>query len=364
MVFCAFLLLALLLLLLAMHFFFYFQLKGIRMKSTSFLPDDRPVSIVICAHNEEANLRKNLPLLLRQSHANSEWILVDDASEDQSRAVIKEWADKDSRVRLIPLNHKTGIGKHEALRVGIENAAHEFILLTDADCQPASVHWIKRMAAPLMEADIILGYAPLTKQRGWLSRVIRYDSCVVAMQYLSLAEAGLPYMGVGRNMASRKSFFLRIQQEMKKPLTASGDDDLFVNAASRTGRFRCVLHPETFMWSAHPDSAGQWWRQKRRQLGAGFHYRPVHLLVLSIYPLSLMLFYGFFGFLFFSSYRMEALLSYLLYALIVIFITSRTFNILQQDDLRFRTPLLEFLYLIQVILFDLSLLLKREKRWK
>ena len=352
-------------LLLFLHAFVRRQLlRGLKKKERS-LAEDFPVSVVICARNEEANLRKNLPLLLDQSHRNSEWILVDDASEDATLEVMKTWAGKDHRIRVIEMGSKKHPGKKEALSKGLAAARNELILLTDADCRPAGRQWISRMAAGLLrESDLVLGYAPLEPEKGFLSKFLRFDASVVAMHYLALAEAGYPYMGVGRNIACRKSLYDSYRPQAGAAAIASGDDDLFVNAVAGKARIEVCLDPAAFMYSSHAPDLRTWRRQKRRHLSAGRFYKKRDLLMLAVYPFALLLLYLIFLLLLFSGNAFIALIVCLFYSISAIFITSRSFRILNQSDLRFAMPLLEFLYLVQQIFINLTLILKRPVRWK
>jgi biofilm PGA synthesis N-glycosyltransferase PgaC len=52
----------------------------------------------------------------------------------------------------------------------------------------------------------------------------------IGMQYLGMAIRGIPYMGVGRNLAYRKDLFFRKKGFGAHNHIISGDDDLFVNA--------------------------------------------------------------------------------------------------------------------------------------
>ncbi len=351
--------------LLLLHAFVRRQLLRGRNKKLRSLAGDHPVSVVICARNEEANLRKNLPFLLDQAHRNSEWILVDDASEDATLEVMKEWAQKDKRIHVIAMGSKNHPGKKEALSKGVAAARHELILLTDADCRPASRQWISRMAAGLaQEHELILGYGPLQRSKGFRSKLMRFDAAVVAMHYLSLAQSGRPYMGVGRNMACRKSLYECYRPQPAARRIASGDDDLFVNAVAQKARIEVCLDPLSYMYSPHAPGLRMWWHQKRRHLSAGKYYQPGDLLLLAVYPFALLFFYLSFAALLISGSAFIALIVWLFYAFFALIITSRTFGILDQRDLRFAMPLLEFLYLVQQIVINLSLILKRPVRWK
>ena len=81
----------------------------------------------------------------------------------------------------------------------------------------------------LHQTQIILGYGKYISEPGLLNKWIRTDTTYIAMQYLAMAIKGRPYMGVGRNMAYRKSLFFERKGFASHLNLASGDDDLFVN---------------------------------------------------------------------------------------------------------------------------------------
>src|SRR5205814_1433117 len=85
-------------------------------------------------------------------------------------------------------------------------------LFTDADCIPESKNWLSGMQNHFKTGtDIVLGYGGYRKEKSFLNKLIRYDDGMVAFQYFSYALARVGYMGVGRNLAYRKIFILRIE---------------------------------------------------------------------------------------------------------------------------------------------------------
>jgi hypothetical protein len=62
-----------------------------------------------------------------------------------------------------------------------------------------------------------------------LNRFIRFETVYSAVQYLSFALNGSPYMGVGRNLIYHKSLFAEANGFKSHEKIASGDDDLFIN---------------------------------------------------------------------------------------------------------------------------------------
>ena len=58
-----------------------------------------------------------------------------------------------------------------------------------------------------ISVEIVLGYGGFHKRPGILNKLIRFDTFHNALQYLSYALAGIPYMGVGRNLSYKRALF-------------------------------------------------------------------------------------------------------------------------------------------------------------
>ncbi len=243
-----------------------------------------PVSIVVCARNEAENLRQNVPLWLAQEYAGDwELLVVDDASNDATPVILQAFQQENSRLRVVRMAEKKSLGKKAALTQGVASAHYEQLLLTDGDCAPASVHWLAQMAASLAETpatEIALGYAPLIQEPGLLNSWARYETAYTALQYFAFAHVGMPYMGVGRNMAWKRSLFHQAGGFVRHADVPSGDDDLLVNAVARRGRVALCLASTSFVYSAAKTDWSDWFRQKQRQLGSSLRYQWGHQIVI------------------------------------------------------------------------------------
>lgn len=255
---------------------------------------DPQSSILLCARNEAANLRRHLPAVLEQDYPDFEVIVIDDASDDDTPAVLAFFQEKYPHLRVLRLPEKTAPGKKQALATGVAAARHELLVLTDADCRPAGPHWLKGLLRHFGDpaVEIVLGYGPLSAEKGFFNAWLRYETVFTAVQYLSFARAGMPYMGVGRNLAWRKGLFARTGGFAAHADLASGDDDLFVNAAARPGNTAVCLDPATFVFSEGKKNGPAWLRQKRRHLSAGPRYRGVHKMALGALAVSHVLHFG------------------------------------------------------------------------
>lgn len=89
------------------------------------------LSIIVPVYNAEKYLSECLRSLMQQSIEDIEIILVDDLSTDRSRDIIKEFTEKDDRIKAIYNTTNRGVSKTR--NCGLENAKGEFIGFVDSD---------------------------------------------------------------------------------------------------------------------------------------------------------------------------------------------------------------------------------------
>jgi cellulose synthase/poly-beta-1,6-N-acetylglucosamine synthase-like glycosyltransferase len=257
-----------------------------------------PVSVIICARDEATNLVKNLPGALVQKYSTShEVIVVNDNSFDESKYILEAYQKTFRQLQIVELKQEARFipGKKYPLTVGIKTARYEVVLLTDADCTPASEHWIQKMQEGYREkTEIVLGYGGQYKVKGFLNKLVRWETFHTALQYLSYACAGLAYMGVGRNLSYKKAVFFRNKGFSSHNHIASGDDDLFINTAATKKNTEIVIDKDAFTLTTPPKTWGQWRRQKTRHFSTGTLYKSSHKILLGLYAFTHFVFYPLF----------------------------------------------------------------------
>ena len=329
--------------------------------------EEKPISIIICARNEAKNLLQNIPHFLSQNYRSFEIIVVNDDSNDETFQILFEFQEKSPIFRIVnAIGVKKNPGKKAALKLGIKAAIYDQILLTDADCVPSSKNWIKLMQSKLvLRPTIILGYSPYSYiPRSSLNAFIRYETVYTAIQYLSMALWGFPYMGVGRNLLYTRSLFFEGGQFDKHEHIASGDDDLFINSVATHSNTKINLHPSTFVFS-HPKHTWRgYYLQKSRHLTTGTKYKLRHQLMLGMISLSHFLHYlGAIGLVLTIGYHEHIIFSYLVRIGLVIIVYALILRKFQEQNLLQWVPLFDFLYVFYYILFAPSLIGKKQK-WK
>lgn len=276
-----------------LFYFLYFYLRFITYKAEAETKN-QPVSVIVCAKNEAENLKKNLPAILEQHHSDYEVIVVNDGSSDDTEIVIHELRQKYAHLRItnIPDDRNFSHGKKLAVAIGIKAAKNELLLFTDADCKPQTNDWIATMQKRFNDdVSILLGYGGYYEEKGLLNNYIRFETVYIALQYFSFALGGFPYMGVGRNLAYRKSLFFENKGFTNHKHVLSGDDDLFVSDVATRKNTEIEYRQLSHTRSRAEKTFKQFIKQKRRHLTTAKYYQGKHKFLLGLESFSRMLFY-------------------------------------------------------------------------
>jgi Glycosyltransferases, probably involved in cell wall biogenesis len=260
-----------------------------------FVENLPPVSVIICAKNESENLRQFLPAILQQDYPCFEVIVVNDGSTDETSDLLQELSLTYPNLyrTFVPENANIRSTKKLGLTIGIKAAKFDVLLFTDADCKPTSNKWIENMARNFTQStEFVLGYGAYMQEKGFMSRLISFDTLFIGMQSLGYALNGHPYMGVGRNMAYRKETFVRMKGFSKSLGIQSGDDDLFVNNGANEYNTRVEISADSVTWSVPKSTYRSWFRQKERHLSTSSFYKADGLLRIGVEAGSRGLFYA------------------------------------------------------------------------
>ncbi len=275
-------------------YFYLFVYRKLAIYTPNQIPESAPpASVIVCAKNEEKKLEKNLISILEQNYPCFEVIVVDDASTDNSYKVLLNFQKQFKNLSIVTISPEKSCGKKNALTQGIKASKYESLLLTDADCMPKSKNWINKMSRKFSsQNEIILGYGAYEYRAGFLNAIVRFDTIYIAFQYLSFAIAGMPYMGVGRNLAYKKQLFTKNNGFKSHINVMSGDDDLFINEVANAANTVIEINEEAQTLSLPKENGYSWLYQKRRHLTTGIKYKPSIKFYLGLSQLSLIAFYA------------------------------------------------------------------------
>jgi len=320
---------------------------------------NKSVSLIVCIKNGIHQL-SSTNSLLKTLKKTDELILVDDFSTDGTLGALHEINDERVRVISAKIDQK---GKKMALQEGIAQARYDVLVFTDIDCIPSSDNWIQYMRTSVDHtSEIVLGYGAYKKKSGFLNAFIRHETLMTAMQYMSYAISGFPYMGVGRNLAYSKQLFENSNKFESHKDLASGDDDLFISEVATKENTSISMHPESFTLSEPATSWGGLLKQKSRHITTASRYKWKTKILLSLYTASHILCYVLpLVLLFFGEYTF-AILAFTLRFGLSWLIYSRIASKFEEEDLGKAYPLLDLGMIIYYIVLSPFLMFQR-KEW-
>jgi glycosyltransferase involved in cell wall biosynthesis len=350
------------------YYLFFFLRVALYKSKDKFQSQTQPVSVIVCARDEAHNLENNLPALLTQTYTTThEVVLVNDNSFDDTKFFAEELSRIFKKLNAINLTQEAKHipGKKYPLSIGIKSSKYEVMLLTDADCMPASENWIQKMQDAYSDGiEIILGYGAYKKEKGFLNKLVRFETFHAAVQYLSYALAGYPYMGVGRNLSYRKDLFFRVKGFSSINHIPGGDDDMFINKVANKTNTAIVIDKDAFTISEAPKTFYQWWRQKTRHYSTARFYKPLHQFLLSLYAASHFFFYPLFiaAIIFFDWRIVLGVFAARLITQAIVW--YKTMNRLNEKDLFPIFWLLDIWQFFYYIIFSFALVKKPRSNWK
>ncbi len=352
-----------------LYFYLFYFIKLARFKTQVDTQTHRPISVIVCAHNEYENLKKLIPLLLVQNYHQYEIVIVNDRSYDATEDYLKEkmslFKDKIKIVTIEDIPTKMDAKKY-ALTLGIKAAKYDYVLLTDADCVPYNNNWILQMQAhATKEPCIVLGISQYEVRNSFLNSFIRFETFFTALQYLSFAIKGKPYMGVGRNLMYHKSIFFDNKGFHPHMDTTGGDDDLFIAKVATASNTFVAIDIESQTISTPKTSISEWFTQKKRHLSVGKYYSNSMKLRLSLLYISNLFILIFGCGLFFQS----EFYIYILYSILVRYILQFAIFGIVAKKLRYNLqmwllPFFDILYPIYIVVLGTNARFTKKVKWK
>ena len=341
---------------------------ALRKGDLSTSPVQLPVSVIVCAHDEEENLRELIPLLLTQDYPQFEVIVVEDRCNDGTYDYLLQATKDYERLRMVRVTHKPEhiTGKKFALTLGLKAARHDWVLLTDADCRPASSTWIAHMNESFKEpTKIVLGFSPYDKNPGLLNAFIRFESFLTGIQFIGMALLGRPYMGVGRNLAYRKELFFKAKGFNSHLGVTGGDDDLFVNEHATPENTAVRIGPASLVISKPKVTWRDFLHQKFRHLSVGRWYKFSDKVLLGVFSFSWILTWlvvlpG----LFFLPLAKVLLAFFVIRMALLMTVIHFGSKKLGDSFEVWKTPLLDFMYAFYYLVTGAKALFVKKVKWK
>lgn len=332
-------------------------------------PKKLPISIIVCAKNEEENIKKHFPLLVTQNYPDYEIVLIDDASSDETLELFETYEKQYSNVKLVKVQNNEAFwgNKKFALTLGIKAAKNEYLVFTDADCYPATNDWLLQLSSQFSkEKTIVLGYGAYEKiKNSFLNKIIRFETLLTATQYFSWAKIGNPYMGVGRNLAYKREEFFSVRGFIDHMKIRSGDDDLFINQAATKKNTEIIFTPESFTFSEPKTTYKSWFYQKRRHATTAKFYKSFDKFQLGLFFFSQFWFFVVAILLFAFQFQWMIVLGILLFRYLFTWISlGYAASKLKEKDVMYWYPIIELILIFTQLNVFFRNLISKPIHWK
>lgn len=333
---------------------------------------DVSVTIVMAARNERENVENFLPRILDQNYRSLTVIAVAHKCTDGTYEAMLSLKVNAHNLQLInaekaPKRQHAGEndqGKKYALTKGIEAAASEWILLTDADCYPISKNWVSSMVKEIHpDTEVVLGYSPYEQCPGLLNKWIRFETVHTASQYFTFALWGAPYMGVGRNLMYRRSLWQQANGFKNHEHLMGGDDDLFVNQHATSANTSICLDPLSFVYSVPKKNWRSYVRQKSRHYSVSAMYQPTHIVWLGSLSTTQVLHYVGVLLLLVMGYSWLGIFLYLIRMLVLYHQLGKTVKLLNETNLYWSIWWLDALQVVYYLFMLPYLIIRNTTKW-
>lgn len=230
------------------------------LKSTNEEEIPTPISVIITVQDNAHGIEQHLPSFLNQVYdADFQIIVVSEKGEYETEDILKRFEENPHFYHtFIPDSSRYMSKKKLAITLGVKAAKNEWIILTDASCQPASNNWLNTMARNCSEdKNLVLGFSQYSEDD---KPYHRFEHLHTAYYLMRKAIKGTAYRTNCPNLMFRKSEFMQQNGFCGDLNFVRGEYDFLVNKYARPASTSIELSQEARMIEDAPTK--QLWKNK------------------------------------------------------------------------------------------------------
>ena len=190
-----------------------------------------PLTIIICARNEEKTIGRCLASILKQDYdlGKVQLILINDASTD-STVFQAESVLKNSKINYKIISNPVQKGKKLSITYAISQANNELLVLRDADTFTTSTLWLQNISDFYSEtsSDLIIAPIVIANNFGILWALQAIETNILTLISCGSCYFKKPFLCSGANLIFTRSVFEKVTGYSSHIKIASGDDVLFL----------------------------------------------------------------------------------------------------------------------------------------
>lgn len=265
-----------------------FSLQKIFNNRNKITDEENYISVIVAAKNEEKNIPSLIEALKKQNYPEEKFevVIVDDGSIDNTFNITKDLIANKNNFRIIKSDNKKIIGKRGALQMGIENSKYDFIVITDADCEPQN-NWLISFTNVFNKGfNFAYGIAPFEQSNNLINKISCYENFRNSILSFSFSKLNLPYTATSRSIGFSKNTFVYLNGYFNTTDSISGDDDLLLREAVKNKiQIGLVVNCDSFVFSKTKTNLKDYLNQRARHLTSSSHYLFKQKFILGVWHL-------------------------------------------------------------------------------
>lgn len=218
------------------------------------------ITILLTTHKNALQLEKHIESFLTQDYpADYQVIVVAEKGDSDTEDVLKRHSEN-SRLyyTMIPKSSRYMSRKKLAVTLGVKAARHEWIVMTEPECAPASSTWLRSIAENCNEdITMVTGYCKFGEETPSYCRFKQLQTALYLMRKTIYSTA---FRAECTLLAFRKSTFIEGHGYRGYLQFIGGEYDFFVNKYAQKGNTAVALEPQSWVMEDEPLSTK--WRNK------------------------------------------------------------------------------------------------------
>lgn len=218
------------------------------------------ITVLVTAHDQAQDLEKHLPKLLEQEFDGEFQVVVvaEQGDHDTEDVLTRLSNNPHLYATFIPTSSRYMSRKKLSITLGVKAAKYEWIVLLNADSEPASKLWLQHIAKQCNNnAHLVLGYSLYEADTPKHYQVERlYDELYLLHQ----AAHGTAYRTNSCNLIFRKKAFIKAEGFRGNLQLLRGEYDFIVNKYAEKGTNPICIAPEA--WVIEDVPTKRQWRNK------------------------------------------------------------------------------------------------------
>jgi len=216
------------------------------------------ISIIVPVFNSATTIEATLNSISNQTLTDFEVIVINDASSDNSVCILNEISQKESRLKIVTLNHNVGV--YEARCTGLKIAKGDFIGFVDADdfIKPNMYEVLFNTSCETNSDIVICGIDLVSNERQFLEKKASFKETQVINSSILEKFCGMKF-GTGSlcNKLFRKELIMEHGLNAFRWRQDSSEDTLVNIGCFMDAKRVCLVNQSLYEYVRHPDSATQ-----------------------------------------------------------------------------------------------------------